>query len=85
MNGFEKLDPWLLDEQDVPPADLTDDDLVRELARLHRTRHEMLRHGSAHALVHHSERLGDLEAEYLSRFPLREVEPEELRSGAGDQ
>jgi hypothetical protein len=78
----QEPDPRLRDEPGVPAVDLTDDDLVRELAQLHRTRHETLRHGSASALVRHSERLGELEAEYLSRFPVREVEPERLRSGA---
>jgi hypothetical protein len=81
----QKPDPHLRDEAGVPAVDLTDDDLIRELAQLHRTRHETLRHASAQALVRHSERLGDLEAEYLSRFPLREVEPERLRSGARDR
>jgi hypothetical protein len=78
-------DPQLRDESGVPPVDLSDDDLVRELAQLHRTRHETLRHGSAQALVRHSERLGDLEAEYISRFPLREVAPDRLRSGARER
>ena len=81
----QEPDPQSRDEPGVPAVDLTDDDLVREMAQLHRTRHETLRHGSAQALVRHSERLGDLEAEYISRFPLREVEPERLRSGARDR
>ena len=81
----QEPDPQLRDELGVPAIDLSDDDLVRELAQLHRTRHETLRHGSAQALVRHSERLGDLEAEYISRFPLREVEPDRLRSAARDR
>jgi hypothetical protein len=66
----------------VPAADLNDDDLVRELASVHRTRHDALRHGSAHALEHHSVRMDQLEAEYLTRRPEREVEPGRERAGA---
>lgn len=59
----------------VAAADLTDDDLKRELANMHRTRTEALRHGTSHALSHHDRRLQELEAEYLRRFPRREVTP----------
>jgi hypothetical protein len=61
---------------------LDDDDLMRELATIHRTRHETLRHGSAHALERHTQRMDELEAEYRSRFPEREVDPERERAGA---
>jgi len=63
----------------VSPADLNDDDLLRELASLHDTRHDTLRHGSDAALAHHDQRLAELEAEYLRRFPQREVDPARLR------
>jgi Family of unknown function (DUF6158) len=63
----------------VPPAELSDDDLLRELGSLHRTRNDALRHGSPDALGTHSGRLQELEAEYLRRFPDREVDPERLR------
>ncbi len=66
----------------VSALDLTDDDLLRELAELHRTRHDTLRHGSDQALEEHDERLTELEAEYLRRFPEREVDPQRLREGA---
>ncbi|GAA2381775.1 hypothetical protein Cme02nite_52540 [Catellatospora methionotrophica] len=66
----------------VPAADLADEDLFRELAALHRTRHATLRHGSDAALSHHTDRLVELEADYLRRFPDREIDPERLRSGA---
>ncbi|MEV0455162.1 DUF6158 family protein [Catellatospora methionotrophica] len=59
-----------------------DVDLFRELAALHRTRHSTLRHGSDAALSHHTDRLVELEADYLRRFPDREIDPERLRSGA---
>jgi hypothetical protein len=63
----------------VPPRQLNDDDLLRELASVHRTRHETLRHGSQDALVEHSRRMAELETEYLQRFPEREVDPSRLR------
>lgn len=66
----------------IAPLELTDDELLRELAELHRTRHETLRHASDQALEMHDERLTELEAEYLRRFPEREVDPQRLRDGA---
>jgi hypothetical protein len=65
-----------------PAAALDDDDLLRELASVHRTRNDALRHGSAHALDHHTQRMDELEAEYRNRVPEREVDPERERSGA---
>ncbi len=63
----------------IPPADLSDDDLLRELASLHDTRHQTLRHGSDSALQHHNRRMAELESEYLRRFPEREVDSARLR------
>ncbi|MFG1925546.1 DUF6158 family protein [Cryptosporangium sp. NPDC048952] len=65
----------------VDPERLDDDDLFRELLRLHETRHETLRHGSDDALDAHTTRTAELEGEYLRRFPQREIAPERLRSG----
>jgi hypothetical protein len=66
----------------VPGAQLGDEDLLREMGELHRTRDDTLRHGSDQALAHHDERLAELESEYRRRFPDREVDPQRLRSGA---
>jgi hypothetical protein len=66
----------------VPGPQLSTDDLLRELAELHRTRHDTLRHGSDQALANHDGRLAELEGEYRHRFPEREVDPQRLRSGA---
>jgi hypothetical protein len=63
----------------VAPADLTDEELFRELLSLHETRHDALRHGSEDALTNHSRRTDQLEREYLRRFPDREVNPDRLR------
>lgn len=65
-----------------PPSDLADADLFRELESLHRTRTTTLRHGSDDALRVHGERTAELEAEYLRRFPGREVDPDRTRDGA---
>jgi hypothetical protein len=69
----------------VPAADLSEADLLRELASLHRTRHETLLHASSQALQHHSERTSSLELEYLRRHPERDIDPERLRAGARER
>jgi hypothetical protein len=66
----------------VPPQDLGDEELTRELTQLYSTRDDTLRHGSDQALATHTRRTQELEAEYLRRFPDREVDPERLREGA---
>jgi hypothetical protein len=65
-------------ELGIDPAGLADDDLLRELASLHRTRLETLRHGPEAALATHLRRTADLETEYLVRHPGREVDPTRL-------
>lgn len=69
----------------IPAEQLTTSDLFRELASVHRTRHETFRHGSQQSLEHHNARMAELEAEYLRRFPEREVDPERLAEGARDR
>jgi Family of unknown function (DUF6158) len=66
----------------IDPADLTDDDLMRELGHLYETRMDALRHAADQALDEHTRRTAQLEEEYLRRFPEREVDPERLREGA---
>lgn len=66
----------------VPANQLDDEELLRELWQLHRTRNDTLRHGSDQSLERHTERTAELEAEYLRRFPQREVDPDRLREGA---
>lgn len=70
-----------LGELGIDPAELTDEDLMRELRSLHRTRLDTLRHGSEAALEHHLRRTAELETEYLTRYPGREVDPHRLRDG----
>ena len=65
-------------ETGVDPARLSDDDLFRELASLHRTRLATLRHGPEAALENHLRRSAALETEYMARYPGREVDPGRL-------
>lgn len=58
----------------IAAGDLTDEDLARELASLHRTRLDTLRHAPDPALAMHLTRTAELEAEYLRRNPYREVD-----------
>jgi hypothetical protein len=71
------------EELGIDPAELSDEDLMRELRSLHRTRLDTLRHGSEAALDHHLRRTAELESEYLTRHPGREVDPNRLRDGEG--
>ncbi|WP_320067636.1 DUF6158 family protein [Micromonospora sp. RTGN7] len=63
----------------VDPAELADEDLIREVRSLHRTRLDTLRHAADSALANHLRRTAELETEYLARHPGREVDPARLR------
>jgi hypothetical protein len=65
----------------IDGSELTDEELLRELGSLYRTRMDTLRHASDAALGTHLARTTDLEAEYLRRWPEREVDPRRLRDG----
>jgi hypothetical protein len=71
-------DETVVSENGIDPAGLADDDLFRELASLHRTRLQTLRHGPDAALANHLRRTEELENEYLARYPGREVDPGRL-------
>jgi hypothetical protein len=66
----------------IPPSELSDDDLHRELMHLHETRSETFFKGSEDALKAHTERMLALEQEYLRRFPERTA-PDPMRVRAG--
>lgn len=66
----------------VEPAMLSDQLLRQELAHLHETRQETFLHGSDDALAAHSSRMQELEAEFLRRWPEREIMPDRTREGA---
>ncbi|MBF5030705.1 MULTISPECIES: DUF6158 family protein [unclassified Micromonospora] len=67
------------DQLGVDPVELGDEDLVREMQSLHRTRLDTLRHATDSALANHLRRTAELETEYLARHPGREVDPSRLR------
>lgn len=63
----------------VDPTELGDEDLIREMQSLHRTRLDTLRHATDSALANHLRRTAELETEYLARHPGREIDPSRLR------
>jgi hypothetical protein len=67
-----------------PPAmaDISDEDLDRELARLHEKRHDIPRTGSADAWADPRERTDQLEAGYLRRCTRGVTEAELAGYGA---
>jgi hypothetical protein len=64
----------------IAPAELADDDLRRELAHLHETRHDTFLGGSESALRAHTERMLALEREFLTRFGA--PDPRRTRAGS---
>ncbi|MEU7556143.1 DUF6158 family protein [Streptomyces sp. NPDC044571] len=62
--------------------DLEEGRLLKELEAIHRTRHETLLHGSDEALVTHTQRMNELEHEYVRRHPARAQTAGRTRSGA---
>ncbi|HEY2949326.1 MAG TPA: DUF6158 family protein [Micromonosporaceae bacterium] len=74
-----------MEEPGIDPAELPEDELLRELASLHRTRLDTLRHAADSALATHLRRTAELETEYLARHPGREVDPRRLREGPDER
>ncbi len=72
------------DQDGVPPRDLTDVDLDREVTRLHDTRHDTFLNGTEDALAAHTRRMLALEGEFLRRFPAASS-PDPLRTRAGSR
>lgn len=66
----------------IAPAELADDDLRRELAHLHETRHDTVLGGSESALRVHTERMLALEQEFLRRFRDAGADPRRTRAGS---
>ena len=69
----------------VAAQQLSDEDLERELAHLHETRHDTFLHGSEDALSFHTVRTQELEEEYLRRNPDRVVDARRTRHGSREQ
>lgn len=66
----------------VDPANLSDEDLIREMESLGNTRAETVQHGSWAALARHTTRTHELENEYLRRYPERDIATSRTRTGA---
>jgi hypothetical protein len=69
----------------IPAAQLSDEDLLREMRHLHETRHDAVLHAGDDALETHTRRMLELEDEYMRRDPDREIDPDRLRSGARER
>jgi hypothetical protein len=68
----------------IPAAELSDDDLRRELAHLHETRHTTMLDGTEDAFETHTTRMLALEREFLHRFPY-DAAPAAGRTRAGSR
>ncbi|GGW36218.1 hypothetical protein GCM10010340_12510 [Streptomyces griseoloalbus] len=69
----------------VEPSRLDDQQLMKELETIHRTRHDTLLYASNDALRAHNERMAQLEGEYLRRNPRRPVAAGRTREGARER
>ncbi len=85
--------PDTMDEHDergtpmtgIEPDRLDDQQLMKELETIHRTRHDTLLYGSDDALRTHNGRMAQLEGEYLRRNPRRPVAAGRTREGARER
>ena len=68
-------------DRGIPPSDLNDEDLLRELRHLYETREQTLVDGSVQSLETHTDRMLAIEAEYATRFAT-EPDPNRTREGA---
>ncbi|MFD5265022.1 DUF6158 family protein [Streptomyces sp. NPDC058335] len=82
---MDEHDEWGTTMTGVDPDRLDDQQLMKELETIHRTRHDTLLHGSNDALRAHNDRMAELEGEYLRRNPRRFVSPARTRDGARDR
>lgn len=73
-----------MDDRGIPPADLSDADLERELRHLYETRADTFFGGSQQALDMHTRRMLELEREYAERFPDRTA-PDAMRTREGSR
>ncbi|MFJ9905932.1 DUF6158 family protein [Streptomyces sp. NPDC101152] len=69
----------------VDASRLDDQQLMKELETIHRTRHDTLLYGSSGALRAHNDRMAELEGEYLRRNPQRMVAAGRTREGARER
>jgi hypothetical protein len=60
-----------MEPRGLPASQLSDDDLERQGRQAHATRHWVFLHGTAEQFHRHTERMLELEQEYLRRHPKR--------------
>jgi hypothetical protein len=72
-----------MDQQQLglPSRELSDTELERQGTRAHATRNWMFLHGTADQFRHYTERMLELEQEYLRRFPKRTWQAADSGSG----
>lgn len=68
-------------ERGVPPSDLPDEELERQGTQAHLTRNRVFLHGTAEQFRYHTERMLELEQEYLRRHPKRTWQGSQDRPG----
>lgn len=68
----------------IPARDLRDADLDRELRHLWRTRQDTVMNAAANAIRAHTDRMLELEHEYVARFP-RKTKPTPGRTRRGSR
>jgi hypothetical protein len=78
-------DEWEAAMTGVDPSRLDDQQLMKELETIHRTRHDTLLYASNDALRAHNGRMAELEGEYLRRNPRRPVAAGRTREGARER
>jgi CO/xanthine dehydrogenase Mo-binding subunit len=82
LYGLEDAQEALSPGQGVDPAELSEEDLIREMESLGQTRADTIQHGSWPALARHTTRMMELENEYLRRHPERDIDERRTREGA---
>jgi hypothetical protein len=63
----------------IPAEQLSDDELSRDLEHVYEKRYDMFRNGAADQFRNNVQRMAELEAEYLSRFPDKVVDADAKR------
>lgn len=71
-----------MEERGVPARELSDAELERQGAQAHLTRNRVFLHGTAEQFRYHTERMLELEQEYLRRHPKRTWQGSADRPGA---
>ncbi len=69
----------------VPAAELSDEDLEHQGTQVHQTRNWVFLHGTAEQFQTHTERMFELEREYLRRHPKRTWQGTEAGAVPGDE